>query len=256
MRGAPEQSIVNPRAHRPSFVGSVVIALVAAVTCTFAAPPASVPPVINFATSPMDYPLALHTRWTYHLRRELAPGAHFEGEDAALAKGNVLEDSVVSEIAGEDRVGALSFARVENRRPRGLWLTEWYRATADGLFFEKTLNSEQGSENVVSPPQKVLAGTLRPGDSWEWQADDASSRIRANVIGASAVTVPAGTYSATEIGYLTTSPTPYGTARVEQTCWFVPGVGWVKQETRALIETHLLIHVTLTLEKFEPAATR
>jgi hypothetical protein len=37
---------------------------------------------------------------------------------------------------------------------------------------------------------------------------------------------------------------------------FVPGVGWVKQETRAQIETHLLTHVTLKLEKFEPAGAR
>jgi hypothetical protein len=248
--------VTSPRRNRPASAGKIVITLGTVLACVLSAPPASVPRVANPAFSPMDYPLALHTRWTYHLRRELAPGAHFEGEDAALAKGNVLEDTVVSEIAGEDRIGALSFARVENCRPRGLWLTEWYHATAEGLFLGKTLNSDEGSENVVSPPQKVLAGTLRPGDSWEWQADDASSSIRANVIGASAVTVPAGTYLATEIAFVTTSPTPYGAARVAQTCWFVPGVGWVKQETRALIEAHLFTHVTLTLEKFEPAAAK
>jgi hypothetical protein len=109
---------------------------------------------------------------------------------------------------------------------------------------------------VLSPPQKVLPGTLQPGDSWEWQANDVSSIIRANVIGASAVTVPAGTYSAIEIAFVTLSPTPYGTARVEQTCWFVPSVGWVKQATRALVETHLLTHVTLTLEKVEPVTAQ
>jgi hypothetical protein len=70
MRGASGQDVVNPLTYRPRFVGSVVIALVAAVTCTFAAPPASVPRVVNLAASSMDYPLALHTRWTYHLRRE------------------------------------------------------------------------------------------------------------------------------------------------------------------------------------------
>jgi hypothetical protein len=51
-------------------------------------------------------------------------------------------------------------------------------------------------------------------------------------------------------------PTPGGTARVEQTRWFVPGVGWVKQETSTRIGTRLLTHITVTLEKFEPIAAQ
>jgi hypothetical protein len=204
----------------------------------------------------VDYPLALHTRWTYHLRHEVGPGVHFDGEYAALAKGNVLEDTVVSEVAGKDRIGNLTFMRVENRRSRGLWLIEWYRAAAEGLFLGKTIEAEAGTETLMSPPQKVLTRTLRVGGAWTWQASDAPVKIHVNVKGTSALTVPAGTYAATEIAYVLTMPTPGGMVRAEQTRWFVPGIGWVKQETRTRIGTRLLTHITVTLEKFEPVAAR
>jgi len=204
----------------------------------------------------MDYPLALHTRSTYHLRHEVGPGVHFADEYAALAKGNVLEDTAISEVAGVDRIGNLSYMRVEYRRSRGLWLTEWYRAAAEGLFLGKTIEAEVGTETLMSPPQKVLTRTLRVGEAWTWQASDAPVKIHVSVKGTSALTVPAGTYAATEIAYVLTMPTPSGMARAEQTRWFVPGIGWVKQETRTRIGTRLLTHITVTLEKFEPGAAR
>jgi hypothetical protein len=37
------------------------------------------------------------------------------------------------------------------------------------------------------------------------------------------------------------------------TQWFVPGIGYVKEEIRAEIAGHMLMHNTMTLEKFEPA---
>ncbi|MBZ5540587.1 MAG: hypothetical protein LAN61_08725 [Acidobacteriia bacterium] len=204
----------------------------------------------------MNYPLALHTRWTYHLRHEVGPGVHFDDEYAGLAKGNVLEDTVVSEVAGKDRIGNLSYVRVENRRSRGLWLTEWYRAAEESLFLGKTIESETGNVTRMIPPQKVLTRTLRAGEAWTWQASDAPVKIRVNVKGTSAVTVPAGTYTTTEIAYVLTMPTPGGMARAEQTRWFVPGIGWVKQETRTRIGTRLVTYITVTLEKFEPGAAR
>jgi len=204
----------------------------------------------------VEYPLALHTRWTYQLRQEVGAGVHFQGEDAARAKGNVLEDAVVSEVTGEDRIGSSLYERVESRRSQGLWLTEWYRAAAEGLFLGKTIDAEAGTETLMSPPQKVLTKTLRTGEAWSWQASDAPVKIRVNVKSTATLTVPAGTYAATEIAYVLTMPTPGGMARVEQTRWFFPGIGWVKQETRTLIGTRLLTRVTLTLEKFEPGAAQ
>lgn len=242
-------------ANRNAFLGAVVLALSGATL--FAAYPAGAPRAAGPGpATAAAYPLALHTRWTYHLRQEIGAGVHFQGEDAARAKGKVLEDTVVSEVAGEDRISGAFYERIESRRAQGLWLTEWYRAAAEGLFLGKTIDAEAGTETLMSPPQKVLSGTLRAGETWAWQASDAPVELRVNVAGTSAFTVPAGTYPATEIAYVLTIPTPGGIARVEQTRWFAPGVGWVKQETRSRIGTRLLTHVTLTLEQFEPGAAR
>jgi len=227
-----------------------VVALSAA--SVFAAHPAGAPR----PAAAVDYPLAPHTRWTYHLRHEVGPGVHFADEYAGLAKGNVLEDTTVSEVAGVDRIGNLSYARVEYRRSRGLWLTEWYCEAAESLFLGKTYEADTGNETLMVPPQKVLTRTLRAGEAWTWEASDAPVRIRVNVKGTSTVTVPAGTYTATEVAYVLTMPTPGGMARAEQIRWFVPGIGWVKQESRTRIGTRLITHITVALEKFEPAAVR
>jgi len=233
------------------------IAFTLAVGSVFAAYPAST--LHAAGTGPaavVDYPLVLHTRWTYHLRQEVGPGVHFDDEYAGLAKGNVLEDTAVSEVAGVDRIGNLSYTRVEYRRSRGLWLTEWYCPAAESLFLGKTFEADTGNETLMSPPQKVLTRTLRAGEAWTWQASDAPVRIRVNVKGTSVVTVPAGTFSATEIAYVLTMPTQGGMARAEQIRWFVPGIGWVKQESRTRIGSRLVTHITVTLEKFEPATAR
>ena len=65
------------------------------------------------ATTPggPQYPLAMKTRWTYQMRQEFAPGARPSGPDAAFVKGNVLETTVVSEVAGSDMIGGIKYIR-------------------------------------------------------------------------------------------------------------------------------------------------
>jgi hypothetical protein len=62
--------------------------------------------------SSLDYPLALKTRWTYHLHQENGEGVHFGEDLAALAKDNVVDASVISEVAG-------GIAGRKNRRTGG-----------------------------------------------------------------------------------------------------------------------------------------
>ena len=72
----------------------------------------------------MAYPLAPKTRWTYHLHQEVGQGVHFGDEMAALAKGNVLEADLISEVAGTDAIGGRQYARVETRLNGKPYLTE------------------------------------------------------------------------------------------------------------------------------------
>jgi hypothetical protein len=205
---------------------------------------------------PVAFPLALKTHWTYHLHQELAPGAHFGEEDAKLAKGNVLDTTVVSEVSGAETLGGAKYAVVESSRSGKGWLREWYRVGPEGLLLSKTFDAEMGEETLMVPPQKLLSATLAADETWEWKAADAPVVIRMRVVGAAKVEVPAGLYETREIFSETTIRTQGPVIQVRQSRWFAPGVGYVKQETETRVAGRMMSRVVLTLERFEgvPAA--
>ncbi len=211
------------------------------------------PPVFAAPPASLDYPLTWKTRWTYHMRQELGAGVHFGEEDAKLAHGSVLDTKMVSEALGSDQIGGVSYVRVESRRSGRLWLTEWLRVAPEGLLLRKTIDSEQSQEVLMSPPQKLLSATLRPGESWDWKQSTAPVSSRTTVGATQEVIAPAGTYKAVPVEIETTFVTEGEPLKVRQTRWFAPGVGFVKQDTTASVAGHMLSHTVLTLEKFEPA---
>jgi len=71
---------------------------------------------LTAAPAVLDYPLALHTRWIYHLRQDLEPGVHFSEESGQAPSAKVMEATVVSEVVGFDAIGGARYARVESRR--------------------------------------------------------------------------------------------------------------------------------------------
>ena len=229
---------------------AVVVLSMLVVTCVV--PLAAAPAVV-------DYPLALHTRWIYHLRQDLQPGVHFGENSGESASAKVMEATVVSEVVGFDLLGGTRYARVESRRNGKLWLTEWLRALPDALLLGKTLDSDEGQETVMQPPQKLLSATLRPGESWEWKAQEALVTIHTEILNPASVSVPAGTFTATEITLditiqMADMPAPI---QGQQKRWYVPGIGYVKQDTRFSTSGRFLSHIVLDLEKFErgPIAT-
>lgn len=77
--------------------------------------------------SSLDYPLAMNTRWTHHLHQENGPGVHFDENPAALAKDNVVDTSVISEVACVETIGGHPYTRVESRITGKPSLFEWER---------------------------------------------------------------------------------------------------------------------------------
>jgi hypothetical protein len=203
-----------------------------------------------------DYPLAVGTQWTLHLRQELGPGVHFSDEDAALAKGDVLDTTVVSRVVAIDPVNGAKYSRVESRRNGKLWLEEWLRLGSDGLLLAKSIDHSTGDETEMLPPQRFLSSALSPGESWTWKHSLAPVSSRTTIGAAEKTVVPAGTYDAVRVTIETTFATEGQPLKVLQVRWFVPGVGYVKQETRAEIAGRMLMHTLLTLEKFERASAR
>lgn len=198
-----------------------------------------------------DYPLALDTVWTYHLRQEVGPGVSFGDADAALADGNVLKTSVVARVTGADVVQGVKYTRVESTRAGRPWLTEWYRLTPKGLLLGQTFDADTGQATKMVPPQTVLSPTLAAGESWTWKAADAPVHIETRIAGPARVTVPGGEFDGTRIELQTTVDTGAGVIKVRQSRWFVPSVGYVRQETETRADDRLISKVALELEKFE-----
>ena len=202
----------------------------------------------------VDYPLALHTKWTYQLHEELGEGVHYGAADAAIAKGGVLDTVAISEVTGADTINGESFARVDTTRAGNQWLTEWYRLAPNGLLLGRTIDHEAQQVKLMVPPQRVLNSELKSGDSWDWQASDIPFRLNFRVVGVVPISVPAGTYSSIEISDDGTIELETNTLNIRQSRWFVSGVGYVKQDTKVSVGEHLLSHTVLNLEKYEPAS--
>jgi uncharacterized protein DUF3108 len=222
------------------FLGSFLLSL------AHAALPAAVP-------GQADFPLAPKTKWTNHLHQEMGEGVHFGPMFAKFAKGNSVDVPVITEVVGSDLINGEKYMRRETRVEGALWLTEWLRQTANGLLLGKSFDAEQGQEVPMVPPEKLLSSTLKAGESWDWKASDASVVMQIKVVGSADLTVPAGTFHTTEISNAATVEIEGGMITIRQTSWFASGVGYVKQDTETRLGDHLLSHVVLTLEKFEPA---
>ncbi|MGB8474176.1 MAG: hypothetical protein WCE61_08845 [Candidatus Acidiferrum sp.] len=203
-------------------------------------------------SSTVDFPLALNTRWTYHLHQENGKGVHF-GEDAApLAKNNILDATLISEAVAVEQVGAHSYTRVETRVNGKPWLFMWERVAPDGLLVGKSVDYEGGKQEILmEPEQKIISANFRPGNFWLWQVKDGSVRFRFSVIGPSEVDVPAGHFRGVHLNKHATVEAAFGQVEVNEDVWFVPGVGFAKHETRTSIKGYTLSHVLLTLEKIE-----
>ena len=205
------------------------------------------------AAGPIDFPLAVNTKWTYHLRQELAEGVHFGEEDAKLAKGNVMETTIISTVAGEDTIDGQKYARIESVHKDGRhYITEWYALGPTGLLLGKTLD-ENGAETLMTPPQKILVAPLQPGAAWMWRDRNNPISMNIKVVGQAAVQTPAGNLPALELSYDATIDMQGTMVHVRQKRWYVPGIGYGIQDTETRIGPRPISHVTLTLEKFEAA---
>jgi photosystem II stability/assembly factor-like uncharacterized protein len=235
-------TIASPvQASRDNLVRFMLATAVLATSAVGQVPP---------APASLQYPLAINTRWNYQMRQEFAPGVHPDlPDDAQLVKGNVLETTVVSEVAGFDLIGGARYARVESRMNGRLTITDWYRLTPEGLFVGKT--NEEGRVLVMTPPQKLLSPTLAPGESWSWKAPNAPVTIAVRVVGRETTEVPAGKFETTKTAAEVTMTLSEATVHATQSRWFSPGVGYVRLETEAHTGDRLLYRTTQTLVGME-----
>jgi len=206
-----------------------------------------------------DYPLASGTRWTYHLHKDVGPLAHFEGEDARVAKNGTVETTLVAQVAGTEEINGRTYTRVETTGAGKLANIDWYALTPTGFLHRRAVDYVTQSQSDFDPPEVLLSPTLAPGESWTWHDRNGPASSKKTVSSPEQITVPAGSYRAvsvlTEMALpLQISATQIVPMNVTMTQWFTPGVGIVKQDVRFEINGHMLSHNLMTLEKFEGAA--
>jgi hypothetical protein len=163
---------------------------------------------------------------------------------------------MIAHVAGTEQIGGKTYTRVEALREGKVANVDWYALTPAGLMHAKSVDYIADSQSEFDPPEVLLSPTLAPGESWNWQDRSGPATSRKTASAPEQITVPAGSYRATPVHTAMTIPTEGESVTVTITQWFVPGIGFVKQEFRLEIAGHLLIHNTMTLEKFEPAPGR
>ncbi len=206
-----------------------------------------------------DYPLALGTSWTYHVHKDIGPLAHFEGEDARMAKNGVVETTLIAHVAGTEDIGGKTYTRVEGMGQGKPASIDWYALTPAGLLHARAVDYIAQSQSDFDPPEMLLSHALAPGESWTWQDRQGVVSSKKTVFAPEQITVPAGSYRAISVRTemvmpMQISETKFLPMNVTMTQWFTPGVGFVKQDARFEINGNLLSHILTTLEKFQPAA--
>ena len=153
--------------------------------------------------TPSYFPIKLGTKWSYEVKQ---------------AGKTVKLENQIAKIETIDGKSLSVFEKSVNGTVAG---TEHLAATEKGVFRHRVDGTE------LSPPICVLKSTLKKDDTWETESTIANEQIKvkAKVLDAEDVTVPAGKYKAFRV------EVEYSVAGMQATVtfWFAPDVGIVKQ---------------------------
>jgi len=180
-------------------------------------------------------PTADGTTWSYDSKEETGgPGA------------GPAVNSVVTVTLGRQTLDGKEFLKFDTLTDDSLTKTELMTLDDKGLVCHAR-GSRDGRIAKLDPPQVVMPGTLKVGDSWETDGAVAGMEMhqRFTVTGEELVRVPAGSFRALHIHCEESSVMSVALDR-----WFVAGIGFVKETTVVRGPTGgLLQRVTLELQK-------
>ena len=180
-------------------------------------------------------PTADGTTWQYESREE------FGGPAAAPPI-----DSIVTLRIGRQTFDGKEFLKFETLADDSLTKTELMTMDDKGLVCHAR-GGKEGRLVKLDPPQTIVPGNLKVGDSWDSDGEVAGMEMRQHftVTGEELVRVPAGSFRALHIHGGDSSVMSVALDR-----WFVAGVGLVKETTVVRGPTGgLLQRITLDLQK-------
>jgi hypothetical protein len=171
---------------------------------------------------PDYYPLKVGTKWTYEV-------------DAGTAQ----KVQVTNQIAKIETIDGKSLARLETVVNGMVAATEHLSSTPQGVFRHRINGVE------ATPPVCILRYPFKDGEKWEAETTVGPQHLKlASRNGESEeVTSPAGKYKTVSV----VTETNVNGAQINNTCWYAPDVGIVKQNTEIAGK-----NINLMLVKFEP----
>jgi hypothetical protein len=180
-------------------------------------------------------PTADGTTWRYESTEE------FGGPEARPP-----ENAPVTVRVGRQTSGSKEFLKFETLTGDSVIKTELMTLDDHGLVCHAR-GGKDGKMAKLDPPQTIIPGTLKAGDSWESDGEVAGMEIRQHftVVGEESVRAPAGPFRAFHIHCEDASIMSVTLDR-----WFVAGTGFVKETTVVRGPTGgLLQRATLELQK-------
>lgn len=180
-------------------------------------------------------PTAEGTTWTFDSTEESGgPGA-----------GPAVK-SVVTVGVSRQTLDGKEFLKFETRTDNSLAKTELMTLDDKGLVCHAR-GGKEGRMAKLDPPQVLVPGTVKIGDSWDSEGEVAGMEMRQHftVVGEELVRVPAGSFRAFHIHCAESSVMSVSLDR-----WFVADIGFVKETTVVRGPTGgLLQRVALELQK-------
>jgi hypothetical protein len=161
-------------------------------------------------------PNAEGTTWRYDSTEEVG----------GPAAGPAVSSTVTVRV-GRQNFDGKEFLKFETLIDDTLTKTELMTADDRGVICHAR-GGKDGRIAKLDPPQTILPGTLKAGDSWESDGEVAGMEIhqRFTIVGEELVRVPAGSFRALHIHCSDSSVMSVALDR-----WFVAGVGFVKETT-------------------------
>jgi hypothetical protein len=210
---------------------------------TFAASGASAAPLLTTTEG---------TAWEYAMTQEVGKGVSLADQKTA-ADGKV-HMTVMYRVGGEEKVSNQTGRKFEMHRGGVVSNTDILVVDDQAITCIGRIG-EDGDKIKLAPPQQMLVAPIKVGTKWDYDGTIADIKVHQsyNIAAEEEVSVPAGKFHAFRVHLEQTAGGP----AIVIDRWFVPGVGFVRDETTMKFPSgDLLQHILLELTESPKIASR
>src|SRR4051812_45292281 len=190
--------------------------------------------------------------WAYAMTQEVGKGISL-ADQKTDADGKV-HMTVMYRVGGEEKIGSQTGRKFEMHRGGVISNTDILLVDDQAITCIGRIG-EDGEKIKLAPPQPMLVAPIRVGTKWNYDGTIADMKIHQTyrIAAEEDVTVPAGKFHAFRVHLEQTAGGP----AIVIDRWFVPDVGFVRDETTMKFPNgDLLQHIVLELKDSPSIASR